>query len=100
MPGVIGWDRTCLEVVVARSRSVDEAQVDLDQLIDEVQHEPIPLTRGGKVVAILSAPDDPPRTGLYAYIQRFRATTDLEELASDDVFDGLRDRSPGRDVPL
>ena len=85
---------------MTRSRSVAEAQADLDGLIDEAQRQPISLTRSGKVVAILSAPDDPPRTGLNAYIERFRASHDLEALATEDAFAGTRDRSPGRDITL
>lgn len=83
-----------------RALTIEEAQADLDHVVDAAQEEPIALTRGGQVIAILSASEDRPRTGLAAYIKAFRAGHDLVALNTDEVFADVRDRSPGRDVLL
>jgi prevent-host-death family protein len=83
--------------------SVAEAKDHLPALLHEAEHAPVEIVRRGKAVAVIvsRAAYDRLRGGkrdAWEALQRWRASVDLESLALDDVFEDVRDRSPGRSV--
>jgi prevent-host-death family protein len=84
--------------------SIADARDNLPALVRSVeQGQPVELTRRGKLVAVLVSSQDyekltngPP--DLWAAIQKFRSEHDLAELNAEEVFENLRDRTPGREV--
>ena len=67
---------------------------------------PVEITRRGEVVAVLLSARDHERSlrpgvDLWDAVQRLRDRVEREGiLLSDDTFEGLRDRSPGREPPF
>lgn len=86
--------------------SIAAAKNSLPALIHSVEDgQPVELTRRGQPVAVLLSVEDYTRMSsqkpdLWAAIQKFRSETDLENLAVDEVFSDIRDRSPGREPAL
>lgn len=86
--------------------SISEARNSLPALVHAVEDgASVELTRRGRAVAVLvsiSAYDRFTRNqpDLWPAIERFRAETDLEELDVEQILDGVRDRSPGRDPEI
>ena len=65
----------------------------------------VELTRRGRPVAVLVSISDYDRLArkqpdLWSAIERFRAQTDLEELDVEQILDGVRDLSPGREPEI
>jgi prevent-host-death family protein len=93
-----------VEVPMTRRFSIAEARNRLPSLVLQVEEgSTIALTRRGKPVAMLISLArferlSRPRKGLWAAIMEFRRTHDLAALNVDEVFDGVRDRSPGGEV--
>ncbi len=85
---------------------ISSARDQLPRLIHSVEAgPPVELTRRGRPVAVLVSVDEFDRLSrkkpdLWESIQRFRAETDLEALDIEDVYTGIRDRSPGREPEL
>ena len=90
----------------ARQIPVGQVGGRLPALVHDVQeHGPVELTQAGEPVAVVVAVDEyrrllQGRAGPWAAYERFRSETDLSELDIDEVLDGVRDRSPGRDVTV
>lgn len=93
---------------MAKQRSIAEARKNLPQLIRDAQAgEPIELTRRGEGVAVLLGRQQYERltAGTRRFSEawdEFRSEIDLAELEldPDEIFAGVRDRDPGRDVGL
>jgi prevent-host-death family protein len=72
---------------------------------DAEEHGPVELTRDGEPVAVIVPLDqyrrlESNRPSFWDAVQKFRAETDLEELDIESAMQGVRDRSPGRDIEL
>ncbi len=88
--------------------SIAEARQRLPQVVREAEAgETVTLTRRGRRVVVLVGTDQfdrlaSGRLGFSTAYARFRKHHDLEKLELDPagLFDGLRDRSPGRDVDV
>ncbi len=86
--------------------SIAEARNALPALVHSVEDGgSVELTRRGRPVAVLVSISDfdrltskPP--DLWSAIERFRAETDLEELDVEQILEGVRDASPGREPEL
>jgi prevent-host-death family protein len=81
--------------------SVAEAKNHLPALIHSAEEAPVEIVRRGKPVAVLlsRATFDRlrgRRPDAWGALERWRASVDLKSLELKDVFEGLRDRSPGR----
>lgn len=97
------------EAATKKKKSIADARSNLPQLIRDAEAgEAIELTRHGEPVAMIISCSTydrlaagRPQTFSEAY-DEFTRKYDLEEFAveSDDVFAGLRDPDPGRDVDL
>jgi prevent-host-death family protein len=84
--------------------SIAEARNHLPRIIHEVESgSPVELTRRGKVVAVILSvrdyrPAQAPKRDFWDAYQEWRRSVDLEELdLGPEYFEGLRDKSPGRD---
>src|SRR5687767_5612769 len=79
-----------------------QASDQLPSIVDDVErHGPVELTRGGQPVAVIVSPGEyqrlvRSRPDAWTAYQQFRSSTDLDGLDIDEVFGGVRDRSPGR----
>jgi prevent-host-death family protein len=84
--------------------SVADAKNTLPALLREAEVEPVEIVRRGKPVAVLLSRASYDRMrgkqeGVWAALERFRATHDLEGLDLASAFNGLRDSNPeGRPV--
>jgi prevent-host-death family protein len=93
---------------MAHQYSIDQAQGHLAEIVSEVkQGRTVEITRSGKRIAVVLSNDQynqltqSNRPDFWQELQKFRQQFDLEELAIEsNVFDGIRDRSPGREVDL
>lgn len=89
-----------------RDLSIAQARNQLPALVHSVESgPPVRLTRRGKPVAVLLSIREydrirPPRPDLWQAIGAFRREADLAALDVDEVFRGVRDGSPGREVDL
>lgn len=89
-----------------REFSIAEARNQLPALVHAVEKgPPVRLTRRGKPVAVLVSLQEyerlrPRRPDLWQAIEAFRQQTDLSDLDVDEIFRGVRDPSPGREVEL
>lgn len=88
-----------------RQYSIAEARNHLAAIVHDLEASPsIQLTRRGKPVAVLLAIDEYERlvagtVGFWERYTAFKETVDLAQLNIEPVvFEGLRDRSPGREV--
>lgn len=84
--------------------SVAEAKNTLPALLHEAESEPVEIMRRGKPVAVILSRASYDRLrgkneGLWAALEHFRETHDLEQLDATNAFEGLRDQSTqGRPV--
>jgi len=85
--------------------SIAQARDNLSRIVRNVERgAAIELTRRGKAVAVLLSANDyqrlaTGRPGFWEAFEAFRRQTDLEQLAIEpQVFAGLRDSAPGREV--
>ena len=84
--------------------SVAEAKDTLPALLHEAETGPVEIVRRGKPVAVILSRASYDRlqgkgTGVWAALERFRATHDLAELDTGSAFDGVRDaKAVGRPV--
>jgi len=84
--------------------SVAEAKNTLPALLHEAESAPVEIVRRGKPVAVILSRASYDRLrgkseGVWAALERFRETHDLDELDAASAFEGLRDPSPmGRPV--
>lgn len=89
-----------------REFSIAEARSQLPALVHQVEKgAPVRLTRRGKPVAVLVSLREyerlgPRRADLWEAIEAFRRETDLSDIDVDEIFAGVRDPSPGREVEL
>lgn len=89
-----------------RDISIAEARNKLPALVHSVEEGPaVRLTRRGKPVAVLVSLEEyerlrPRRPDFWRAIKEFRERTDLSDLDVDEIFRGVRDPSPGREVEL
>jgi prevent-host-death family protein len=84
--------------------SVAEAKNALPALLHEAESAPIEILRRGKPVAVILSRASYDRLrgkseGVWAALERFRATHELEQLDAASAFEDVRDRSTeGRPV--
>ncbi len=90
-----------------KSFSIAETRHNLAALVHELEHQPrIQLTRRGKPVAVLLSQREYERLAnraarFWDAYTAFRSSTDLESLDIDpSTFEGVRDRSAGREVEM
>ncbi len=96
-----------LEVPMAREYSIAHAKDHLAAAVRAAEAgEPVTLTRRGRPVAVIVSDAEYRRLAgshrdFWTALQEFREGTRAEGTVFDaSDFDGLRDRSPGRDVDL
>jgi prevent-host-death family protein len=87
--------------------TIAEARQNLAAVVHELERRTrIELTRRGKPVAVMLSMREfermsTPHSRFWDAYEVFRETTNLPQLGIDPaVFDGARDRSPGREVDL
>jgi antitoxin Phd len=86
---------------MGRQYSIAQARNHLPGIIHEVERgSPVELTRRGKPVAVIVSLPQYRRLlegkkDLWEAIQEFRQSPDFEPIDVDEVFEGVRDRSPG-----
>ena len=90
---------------MTEKHSIADARRNLPRLIREAENgKTVELTRRGEPVAVLVGHKrlSGNRRGFAAAYREFLETTDLSELDldPDELFEGIRDKSPGRDVSL
>ncbi len=91
---------------MVKQYSISEARNSLPSLVHAVEDGgPVQLTRRGRAVAVLVSVTAYERLArnrpdLWSAIERFRAETDLEEFDVDEILDGVRDLSPGREPEI
>ncbi len=89
-----------------RQYSIAEARNNLPNLVREAEHGvPVELTRRGRPVAVLLSIGEfqrltSGREDAWTAFERFRSAHDLSTLNIDEIYQGVRDRSPGREVTL
>ncbi len=89
-------------LIVMKRVSVAEAKKTLHALLHEVESEPVEIVRRGKPVAVILSRLHYDRLrgkgeGVWAALERFRATHDLAELDAASAFDDVRDaKAEGR----
>jgi prevent-host-death family protein len=87
-----------------RQYSIAQARDQLAGIVHDAEAgTPIELTRRGRPVAVIVSLEEYHRLAggqkleFWEAYERFRSETDLEDLGiGPEVFDGVRDRSPGR----
>lgn len=93
-----------MAISMAKQYSIAKARDQLPALVHEAERgKHIQLTRRGKAVALLISVADYERlssqpVNVWDRLQDFRAKHDLSNINIDEVFENVRDRSPGRDV--
>jgi prevent-host-death family protein len=87
--------------------SIAEAKNKLPALVRVVEEEgSVELTRWGKSIAVIVSMDEYQRlqaqkTTFWDALVKFREAFDLEDVNIEpEIFEGLRDQSPGREVVL
>jgi len=88
--------------------SITDARSRFPTVVREAERgKPVELTRNGKPVAVVVGWEayeklSGRRKGFYEAVQEFRQKYDVEklDLDPDEIFRGVRDRSPGRKVRL
>lgn len=88
---------------MAKQYSIAEARDHLTGIVHEVEKDgPIELTRRGKPVAAIVSIEDyrrlsPKRLSFSEAYEKFRQSPDFEPIDVDEVYAGVRDKSPGRE---
>ncbi|MDK3157814.1 type II toxin-antitoxin system prevent-host-death family antitoxin [Kamptonema cortianum] len=86
--------------------SIEQVQNNLKEIVHAVeQGTPVEIVQSGKRVAVLLSPNQYDRlnystSGFWESLQAFRQQVNLAELNLDEIFEGVRDVSPGREVNL
>ncbi|MDI9635360.1 type II toxin-antitoxin system Phd/YefM family antitoxin [Geitlerinema splendidum] len=86
--------------------SIEQVQNNLREIVHAVeQGTPVEIVQSGKRVAVLLSPNQYDRlhsstSGFWESLQAFRQQVNLAELNLDEIFEGVRDVSPGREVNL
>ena len=88
--------------------SIEQAQTQLNDIIQTVEHgEAVEITRQGQQVAILLSVDEykklkKEKSGFGKALEEFRQKYDVADadIDPDEIFRGVRDKSPGREVIL
>jgi prevent-host-death family protein len=90
-----------------RTYSISEARKRLPSLVRDAERgAAIALTRRGSTVAVLVSTDRysklaaKKKVDLGEAIDQFRRDFDLAELNIAEIYEGVRDKTPGRDVAL
>lgn len=85
--------------------SIAQVRNRLASLVHEVENGvSVEITRRGKRVAVLISIDEYNRlsagnSGLWQAVEKFRQQTDLEEVGIEpEIFEDIRDSSPGREA--
>lgn len=97
------WDGYIDGYPMAKNYSIAEARDQLPALVHEAERgKHIRLTRRGKAVALLISVADyerlsSQRADIWDKLQDFRTHHDLTNIDVDEVFENVRDRSPGKD---
>jgi len=87
---------------MAKQYSIAEARNHLPAIVHEAERgKPVRITRRGKPVAVLLSIDAYERLArtrpdFWSALQAFRERRDVSGLDVDEIFAGVRDRSPGR----
>ena len=88
---------------MGKQYSIAAARDQLPALVHEAERgKHIQLTRRGKAVALLISVADyerlsSQRVDVWDKLQDFRAKHDLSDIDVDEIFENVRDRSPGKD---
>ena len=91
---------------MSKSYSIANARKNLPSLVHEVEEGfHVELTRRGRPVAVLLSRAEYEgltrrKTDLWEAIQEFRQHADLDELDIEEVYEDVRDRSPGREPEI
>jgi prevent-host-death family protein len=93
---------------MTKQYSIAEARDHLPSLVHEVEKGVrVELTRRGKAVAVILSKGDYSRlqtggSGIWEALREFRRKVPLRklDLNPDQIWKGVRDRSPGRDIAL
>jgi len=87
--------------------SVEQAQTHLEQILTEIeQGGSVELTRSGRRIAVLISTEEydqlrSEKTSFWKALQGFRQQLELETIDIEpEIFEGIRDKSPGREVIL
>lgn len=89
---------------MSRQYSIAQARDHLPGLVHDAEKgSRVELTRRGKPVAVLISVAEYERLtqghpDFWQRLKAFREKNDLEELDVEEIFAGVRDRSPGREV--
>lgn len=98
--------RTKSRETIKRRYSIADARKRLPSLVREAEKgDAISLTRRGEPVAVLVSTEKyseltRERPELASVLEQFRKDFDLVELNIAEIYEDVRDRSPGRDVDL
>ncbi len=92
---------------MSKQYSIAAAKNQLPAIIHEVENgPPVELTRRGQPVAVIVSSREyerlrPEQPDLWKVIEDFRASNDLSDMTDiDEIFAGVRDKSPGREIDL
>ncbi len=83
--------------------TIEEAEQDLSAVVEEAEHGArVEVTRGGRPVAVILRLENAGESregGFWPAYEEVRKEFELEalEIDPDEVFAGVRDKSPGRD---
>lgn len=92
-----------MAISMAKQYSIATARDQLPALVHEAERgKHIQLTRRGKAVAFLISVADyerlaSQRASAWDKLQDFRSRHDLSDLNADEIFEDVRDHSPGKD---
>ncbi|MGH2585042.1 MAG: type II toxin-antitoxin system Phd/YefM family antitoxin [Dehalococcoidia bacterium] len=89
---------------MTKQYSIAEARDHLPGIVREVENgSPVQITRRGKPVVVMLSLEEyrrlaGPKGGYWEAVEEWRKTVDWDEMGDfADVFENVRDRSPGRD---
>ena len=92
--------------MLSKQYSVEQISVNSNKIIQEVTRgEAIQITRDGKEVAVIISPEEYEKLlnqtpNFWESIERFREEYNIEtaDIDPSEIFAGVRDKSPGREV--
>jgi cellobiose PTS system EIIB component len=91
---------------MSQQYSIEQIPVNINKIIQEVeQGQPIEITQEGKQIAVIISTAEYERLknktlSFWESIERFREEYNIEaaEINPDEIFAGVRDKSPGQEV--